>query len=350
MDRYLGQFRQFAEYCRAGGVPTSEILPADPSLVAPYIAHLSSRGLAPSSLRVAEAAISWVHRISGHPSPVEDRTLHQVSVGAQRLAARPVASANPLGPDMLELTIVRLLEEGSMPSLRLAAMIKITYGGFLRVSETLAIKWCHLSVRPGNVLAVFLPRRKNDQAAAGQTRVMPGDLQSPTGALSLLLLYAQALSHPFPSGDQRTAWPSSSPGGSLIWDRPLPRQAAYDELALAFDAAGIDSNLYKWHSLRAGPATSAGDRGVPEAVIMAAGGWRSASAARGYIHLPAHVLVEASGTAMAPHPLAPPLEPFQPRPPSVRGARSQDAASEDEEQTAPHAPRRRGPWGPNSLF
>ncbi len=313
--RYLGVFRQFVRFCREHNIPSAEILPAAPTLVAFYFTHLSSRDLSTSSLRISCAAITWVHRVSGFPSPCDDPTLRAVVAGAERLAARPVQSSNPLPPALLQGVLLRLLAEGSVRALRLAAMMKVCFGAFLRVSELVELQWCDLTVPRPDVLSVFIPWRKNDQQAQGESRVVPGSLDDVTSALSLMRLYSQAVQPEFPSVDRRSVWPAQAPLRGFDWSRAVSLTALYDELRFAIDAVGADGASYSWHSLRAGAATSAANRGVPEDLLMAAGGWRSASAARMYVHHSESRLLEASALAMAPggRSMSPPQVPSQRR-------------------------------------
>ena len=79
-------------------------------------------------------------------------------------------------------------------------------------------------------------------------------------------------------------WPAIDARGSVSHLEQMTRTEAYAALRAALDSVGVDGASYSWHSLRAGAATSAANRGVPEPVMMAAGGWRSVTAARGYVH------------------------------------------------------------------
>ncbi len=194
---------------------------------------------------------------------------------------------------------------------------------------------------------VHIPFCKNDQAGVGDDRLIHGEVHSLTGALSLMNLYAQSIQHPFPSAHVTTAWPVVSPLGVVQWDRPISTQNAYDDLREALVAVGIDGDLYKWHSLRAGPATAAGERGVPESVIMLAGGWRSASAARTYIHVSEDVMVEASAAVLAPQPLRPPTQPFRPRPPATGTSATPRRAGRGRGRRGPNHGRA---WGPDISF
>ena len=57
----------------------------------------------------------------------------------------------------------------------------------------------------------------------------------------------------------------------------LTRGRFVDKVREALDAAGINSKHYAGHSFRAGAATTAAQRGVPEATIKALGRWESAA-------------------------------------------------------------------------
>ena len=296
--RYEGCFRQFVLFARARGVPRFRFFPASPALAALFIQHEAARGLSPSTLRVAAAALAWAHTVSGYPNPCEDPTFHMVLGGAQRGAAGPVRHAVPLSPDDLHAVLQRLHARNSLRSIRLACMMRVAFGAMLRVSELLALRWCDMDVRPNGDVAVRIVRRKNDQAAEGCTRLIPGELDSPVGLTRLMRRYADALRRPAWVEDEVHLWPRLLEVG-VDWHQAEDTRRIYAELRAELEAIGLPAQDYTWHSLRAGAATSAADRGVPEPVLMAVGGWRSAQAARGYVHYSDATLLRAVGTASA---------------------------------------------------
>lgn len=297
-ERYTGVFRAFTVFCAGHGIPRAAFFPASPAVVALYVQHVSARGLAASSIRVALAAITWAHIVSGHVDPCTDATLRLIAAGAQREAARPVRHANPLSPVDLDRCLRRLQARFTFRSIRLALMMRIAFAAFLRVSELMALRWCDITVRDG-ALCVFIARRKNDQEALGTTRLIPLEPESPVGVQPLLRDYAAALDQPVPSTSAMAMWPNLTPGGAPDYLSPMSRADAYAGLRAALTAVGVDGDTYTWHSLRAGAATSAADRGVPEPLMMAAGGWKSADAARGYVHYSAATMLATVATATA---------------------------------------------------
>ena len=297
-ERYTGVFRAFTAFCAGHRIPRTAFFPASAAVVALYVQHVSARGLAASSVRVALAAIKWAHVVSGYADPCTDATLRLVVAGAQREAARPVRHANPLRPVDLDRCLRHLQARYTFRSVRLALMMRIAFAAFLRISELMALRWCDITVRDG-ALCVFIARRKNDQEAQGATRLIPLEPESVVGAQQLLRDYAAALGQPVPSTSTLGMWPNWATGGAPDYLSPMSRADAYAGLRAALTAVGVDGDTYTWHSLRAGAATSAADRGVPEPLMMAAGGWKSADAARGYVHYSAATMLATVATATA---------------------------------------------------
>lgn len=300
-DRYLGVFRQFVDMCKSYGIPKSEYFPASPAVVALFVRQLHTLGRKPATIRVALSSITWVHVISGHANPCDDVTLRMVTGGAMRAGAGPVRHAMPLAADDLQDALTYLVATGTLKDLRLAAMMSMSFGAFLRISELLALTWQDVSVPPGppERVEVFVARRKNDQEAHGTTRRIPAGMGDQTGMAPLLRAYAGALGRQWPQPNADPLWPQLPETGRPARLRPMGWRTANDELRRVLTTIGLPADEYSWHSHRAGAATSAADRGVPEPVMMAAGGWRSASAARTYVHYSNTTLTAASATALA---------------------------------------------------
>ena len=302
-ERYLGVFRKFVEFCRGAGLPRDAYFPASPAVVALFVQRLSARGLRPATVRVSLAALAWVHVVSGHVNPCTDATLRLVADGASRANAGPTRHATPIHPSDLRRVLEFLAWRGTPRSFQLASMMSIAFAAFLRIEELLALRWSDVTVGVGDppaALLVFVGKRKNDQQREGVTRPVPADTATPTATWQLMRRYARAVRHPFPAGDDETLWPLIAEDGSVDYSVVLPRTAAYRALRFAFDAVGLRGDEYGWHCFRAGAATSAADRGVPEEVLMAAGGWKSTSAVRSYVHYSEATLVDVAATALDP--------------------------------------------------
>lgn len=304
VQRYLGVFRQFVAFCRGHGLQRDEYFPATAAVVATYVQHINARGLSPASVRIALAALSWVHVTRGFTDPCRDPTLRLVAEGAQRDAARPVRHALPLSPEFLADAVEGLLDAGTSADVQLAAMMSVAFAAFLRISELLKLAWCDVTIRTnGSTVAVFLDSRKNDQERRGDTRLLPADVGSGGGLLAVLRQYALTVDHPFPSQDAATLWPRVVRGGRVDWTAVVPRGEAYAALRAALRKSGVPGAAeYSWHSLRAGAATSASNRGISEPVTMTAGGWKSAEAARTYVHHSEAVMTSAVRAAMQARP------------------------------------------------
>ena len=295
-QRYEGVFAKFVDFCREHGIPREEFFPAPPALAAMFIQDVASRGLRPSSLRITSAAIAWAHTVAGFPSPCDDPTLRFVLQGAQRANAGPVRNTVPISPEHLHELIVTLVDRGGVRALRLAAMVSIAFGALLRISELVGLTWRDVYIRQDGIIIVHVVKRKNDQAASGKDcKVPPGD--APYGVQAVIEAYAAALEFPFPARSKRWLWVPTDRVGAPDWLSQLGRTWMYDELRAELEAIGLSAADYSWHSFRAGAATAAADRGVPEPVLMAVGGWRSATAARTYVHYSDDTLLDAVRTA-----------------------------------------------------
>jgi hypothetical protein len=68
-----------------------------------------------------------------------------------------------------------------------------------------------------------------------------------------------------------------------LGDKALGAGSVAEIIKGAAQRAGLDATKFAGHSLRSGLATAAAEADVPEADIMAQGGWQSAKIARRYI-------------------------------------------------------------------
>lgn len=65
---YKANFERFIEFCENLEICA---LPADPEIVANYVSHLTKSGLKSSSIRIAVASISSVHKLNSLKDPTQ---------------------------------------------------------------------------------------------------------------------------------------------------------------------------------------------------------------------------------------------------------------------------------------
>jgi integrase len=248
--KYAGAWSAWESYAVAHG---AHPLPAEPVVVAAYLAHLADEGLAPSSLDLALAGIADRHRAARLPSPTEDPAVARVRRGirAQR-GTRPTQKA-AVSPEMLS-AMLDPIPADSLIGLRDRALLLVGFGGALRRSELVALHVEHVAWHPEGIV-LFVARSKTDQEAQGvevPVHAAPGPLD-PVTALRAWLDAAKIDAGPVFRAVDR--W-------GHVAREALSDRAVALVLKRAAARVGLDAAELAGHSLRAGFATTAARQGA----------------------------------------------------------------------------------------
>lgn len=141
----------------------------------------------------------------------------------------------------------------TLPGRRDRALLLLGFAGAFRRSELVAIDREHCTETDQGVL-VFVPRSKSDQEGQGrEVAILRGTRLCPVQALHEWLLASDIVEGPVfrPISSTGVLGPRRLTGGTVA--RLVKRYA---------EAAGLDPEIYSGHSLRAGFATAALDRGA----------------------------------------------------------------------------------------
>ena len=147
---YASQFRKFRTWCELEGYPP---LPAQPEVLAAYVAELADDGKSMSTIRLAVAAIVDAHRRAGLESPQTagvTETLRGLSrqIGVSQKQARPL-DADALAAIRATATNPRRSRGGSLETEETAlrrgrldiALASVMSDAGLRISEATALRW-----------------------------------------------------------------------------------------------------------------------------------------------------------------------------------------------------------------
>ena len=151
-------------------------LPATAPDVAAFLADERDRGLAANTLDLRRAAIRFLHRAAGLPSPTDDAHVAETLAGIRRDAPNPVKKR------AATLTVLRELLApipADLRGLRDRALLLVGFAGALRRSELAGIRMADLE-RTDHGFQLTLPRSKGSQTAAavvplpyGRTELCP---------------------------------------------------------------------------------------------------------------------------------------------------------------------------------
>jgi site-specific recombinase XerD len=251
---YASDFADFSAWCdtrRYNG------LPAEPIVVAQYLAALADGGLKASTITRRCAAIRYAHKAAGLEPPTNAEGVKAVLRGIRRTkGTRPLRKAPAVAA-----AIHRMLEAlpDTLAGKRDRAILLLGFAAALRRSELAAVRVEDIERTPKGFL-LTLPKSKTDQEGKGQTVVIPrGARLKPVEAIDAWALAANVTTGPlFREVDRH-----GRVGTRAISDRSIARIVKRAALA-----AGLDASLFSGHSLRAGFVTQALDDGVDTLKIM----------------------------------------------------------------------------------
>jgi integrase len=258
---YAGDWSRFLAWAAPQGLST---LPTSPRTVGQYIAHLADEGLSCSTVDRVIASIGYYHRqggfewYPGHPDIARPREGIRREIGVRR--TKKAAFTDEL--------LVRAVEHLRGPRTTMhRAILTTAFWAGLRRGEVVGLleKHVHFEIVDGvDWLIVFLPTRKTDQQRQGTEVGMcaqPDERVCPVRAMRAWLAERAASERVFPCSDRSVA-------------RLVQRLAG---------AIGQRASSFGGHSLRAGFATTAEQRGVRRSDWMRQTGHTSDKIAAGYV-------------------------------------------------------------------
>lgn len=265
---YRSQWRSFLAWAAARNVCA---LPAAPAHVAAYLADRMERlGHKPATLRVAAAAIAYIHRTLGHDSPCGHHEVKRTLKGATRRRGSSQKQAKGLTAeafDAIEATARRpRVGRGGRRERPCAAnrrgmldiaLVSLMRDAMLRVSEAAALTWADITTLRDGSGRLLIRRSKTDPSGAGAVAFVSDQTMT---ALRQIRDGARA-----------------SDSDSVFGLRPNQISARIKNAAIA---AGLGEG-YSGHSPRVGMAQDLVRAGFELPSLMTAGRWRSPS-------MPAH--------------------------------------------------------------
>ena len=259
---YACAWKQFQAWAEAEGL---ESLPADPVVVAAYLAQRAGDGLSVASLELDRKAIRHYHRKAGLPTPTSSEGVRQTLAGLRNLAAdrgcepRQARALTREGLEAIGDTAHRPRSgpTGRTESAGVArrrgdmdiAIASVMRDAMLRRSEACELRWGSVRFRPDGTARITVRRSKTNRASA--------------------VLYvghdaAEALRRIRPGDIARTARVFRLRSGQAISNR----------LAAMARAAGLGEG-FSGHSPRVGMARDLTAAGTELTALMVAGRWKS---------------------------------------------------------------------------
>jgi len=274
---YRSAVRAWCGWCDRHGVPP---LPASPRDVAAFLATGRDRGQAGNTLKLRAAAIRFLHRAAGLPSPTDTAEVSETMAGIRRDAP------NPQKKRAATLAVLRELLApipDDLRGLRDRALLLVGFAGALRRSELAAIRLGDLE-RTDQGFQLTLKRSKGSQTEAVLVPLPYGRTElCPVRALARWLDAAAITEGPvfrriwLPPQAPPAAQPAGQPVPALpaIGTEPLtPRSIARIVQARAA-AAGFAGREFGGHSLKRGALSTGMQAGAHAAQLRRLGRHKS---------------------------------------------------------------------------
>lgn len=246
-------------------------IPAQPESVANYIAHFATR-LAPSTLSRRLVAIGHAHADCGLPSPTDSVLVRATLRGVRRTCSRPIRQVAPLQKADLQKMMRGLT---GLHGLRDAALLLLGFAGAFRRSELVSLDVEDVEFSDEG-MTVRIKRSKTDQEGQGRVVAIPRvrGRCCPTKKLEEWLTVSAITSGPIFRRFNRY--------GQLQAGR-LSAQSVALIVKYRAEALGLDSAELSGHSLRAGFATNAANKGASADRIRGQTGHKSDAMVQRYI-------------------------------------------------------------------
>lgn len=271
-EAYGSDWRDFERWCAAAGRSPR---PAAEDTVVLYLTDL----LKHSRITTAErrlAGIKAVHKDAGIVLPPWPQA-RAIITGARRHRAEQPEGRAPITVAQLRKIARRLSDQGTHRALRDHAIMVFGFASGLRRSNIAALTLADVHFERRGLI-VHVRRSKTDQEGKGLRLGIRRGLRPDTCPVRTLRAWLRArglaggpLFNRITTGDQ------------VLPREPISGDAVADVVKRCVQLIGLDPTDYGAHSLRAGCATAAGAKGVPEYAIMRRTGHRDANVMRNYI-------------------------------------------------------------------
>ena len=293
---YRSDLADFAGWCAGEGRCP---LPSDAGTVSGYLINLAAHGAKVTTMGRRLSSIAYAHRFAGVTNPVEAPRVQAVWEGIRRERAQPTDQAPALMPPVLWDVLAALPDDAS--GIRDRALLLVGFVGAFRRSELAAIEVGHIDPHPKG-LVVTIPQSRTDPYGDGQLVVLPYSSRAERCPVVCLRAWLDV-------ADAGTGHETGPDGGRFVF-RPVHRNGAtvarrgMSEAAInnavqraCRRALGHEGLSYSAHSLRAGFATYASQRGASDRAIAHQTRHRSLASLDQYIRLES-VWVDNAATAL----------------------------------------------------
>lgn len=260
---YARHWAGFSSFCWLQGLAP---VPASPQALRGYLVKRAKAGARVATLALDLSAIVHAHKQHGHGDPTAHPSVVRTWLGLRKRLGVAQQQKAPATVEVLR-QMLDTLPKGLL-GVRDRALLTLGFAGGFRRLELVQLDVERLKFVRGGLEAT-LARSKSDQFGAGHVKEIANG-QDPTTcpvrALKDWLSLAHVQSGPVFRNVNRH---------EQVSPKRLTAQVVRTVVKRAADAAGLPSELYSAHSLRAGFVTTAKTNGIDDGAIMRVTGHKS---------------------------------------------------------------------------
>lgn len=251
---YKADWSDFSAWCDQVGEIS---LPAEPAVVARYLAQLADGGKKAATIQRRVAAIRAVHKAAGHEPPTNAEGVKATMRGIRRAKGTKPTRKAPATAEVLHQVLATL--GIGLQGQRDRALLLIAFAAALRRSELVDLKVNDIERRSRGIM-LHIAGSKTDQERKGEALPVPnGQRFRVVDALDTWLKAAGITEGPiFRSVDRH----------GRVGTGALDEGSIARIVKRAISAAGLQAELFSGHSMRAGFVTSALDAGEDPLKVM----------------------------------------------------------------------------------
>ena len=285
--RRLGQYGWLRWRTWASQYSEVNVIPADPLYVALYMLDIYQEARTAAPVNLAFYSISWAHKTAGVEDPTSSVLPKMIREAAPRTLAYFCNKKQPFSVDMLSDIVHKFsCDTRSISDLRLVAMVLVAFAGFLRYKELANLRLSDVVFKP-TYMKLFLEQSKTDKYRKGVWVFIAHTYSElcPVKALHRYLFRAG-----FRSYSEEFIFRGITRNKNVAQRRlkttnvPLAYTTARSLILKALGELGYDVSQFGTHSLRAGGATAAANRGVEDRLFRKHGRWISEKSKDRYVH------------------------------------------------------------------
>ena len=285
---YRSDLADFAGWCEGAG---RSALPASPATLSAYLTYLARHGAKVPTMSRRLSSIAYAHRFAGQANPVDSPRVHAVWEGIRRERSQPVDQAPALMPPVLWDVLGALPDD--LSGGRDRALLLVGFVGAFRRSELASLQRPHVAPHPRGLI-ITIPTSKTDPYGKGQLVVLPHSSRPERCPVASLLAWLEAAGIPEdPEEPDETS--AQAPvfvfrpvhrNGATVAKRGMSEAAINNAVQRACMRALVpEARSYSAHSLRAGFATYASQRGASDRAIAHQTRHRSLASLDQYIRM-----------------------------------------------------------------